>query len=207
MAKTKKAKKNGGGRGDAAGKKAIKKLAKKVEGMREEIGAAQDTDRMLGARLDEGLKTLANDLRKISTGIEAHVNAVKFDAGKQVEAVKSEAAREIAALKADMAKQIGAAKAETARLVEAVKAEAASLLADASKASDQAIATLKADLAQARSEIEKAVQSVKSGGNQRPAAATRAKATASKPVGSPAKSPLKRRPPRNGDAAKDDANA
>jgi len=206
MAKTKKTKKNGGG-GDGSGKKAIKKLAKKIEEMREDIGAAQDTGRVLGARLDEGLKTLANDLRKISTGIEAHVNAVKFEAGKQVEAVKSEAAREIAALKADMVKQIGAAKSETARLVEAVKAEAASLLADASKASDQAIATLKADLAQARAEIEKAVQQVKSGGNQRPAAATRAKATASKPVGGAAKSPLKRPPTRNGDAAKDDASA
>jgi len=159
MAKTKKTKKKNGGatassKAGHASKKAVKKLAKKVEGMGDDIVAAHQSDRTLGERLDQGLETLANDLRKISTGIEAHVNAVKFEANKQVEAAKTESGREIAALKADMAKQIEAAKADASRLMQAVKAETSALLADAGQASDQVIAKLKDELAQARAEID-----------------------------------------------------
>ncbi len=209
MAKTKKSKKKtGGAKTDFASKKTLKKLAKKVDAMGDAIGAAQQSDHTLGERLDAGLKTLANDLRKFSTGIEAHVNAVKFEANKQVEAVKSEAARELAAVKADMAKQIEAAKSEATKLAQAVKAETSALLADAGKASEQVVAKLKDELTHARAEIDKAVKSAKSGG-QRPAAATRPKATTSKAASKATapKSPLKRRPAANGEASKDDANA
>lgn len=218
MAKTKKArKKTGGAKTDFASKKTLKKLAKKVDDMGEDIGAAHNSDRTLGERLDQGLETLANDLRKVSTGIEAHVNAVKFEAAKQVEAAKSEAAREMVALKADMAKQIDAAKAESSRLVASVKAEAAALLAEASKASEQAIGKLKDELAQARAELEKAAKSAKAGkpaksaasdSAQRPVPARRPKATATKAAGAsaktPAKTPAKRRRSTNSGASKGD---
>jgi ElaB/YqjD/DUF883 family membrane-anchored ribosome-binding protein len=210
MAKTKKSKKKtGGAKTDFASKKTLKKLAKKVDAMGDEIAAAQQSDHTLGERLDEGLKTLANDLRKFSTGIEAHVNAVKFEASKQVEAAKSEAAREIAAVKADMAKQIEAAKSEATKLAQVVKAETSALLADAGKASDQVAAKLKEELAHARAEVDKALKSAKSGGGQRPAAAARAKATTSKAASKATapKSPLKRRPATNSGASKDDTNA
>jgi hypothetical protein len=218
MAKTKKSKKKtGGAKTEFASKKTVKKLAKKVDAMGDEIGAVRQSDHTLGERLDEGLKTLANDLRKFSTGIEAHVNAVKFEANKQVEAAKTEAAREIAAVKADMAKQIEAAKSEASRLAQAVKTETSALLADAGQTSDKVIAKLKDELAHARAEIDKAVKSTKSGGGQRPAAATRSKATTSKAAaskttasragGTAPKSPLKRRPATNSGASKDDASA
>ncbi|HUT48673.1 MAG TPA: hypothetical protein VM325_04995 [Alphaproteobacteria bacterium] len=211
MAKNKKAKKkSGAGKAAIAGKKTVKKLAKKIDAMDEDIGAARQSGLSLVERIDQGLETLASDLRKTSTGLEAHVSAVKSEAGKQIEAVRSEAARELTALKADMAKQVEAAKAEAVRLVEAVKSEAAALLADASQASDQAVARLKAELAAARTEIANAVKPsarTKPAGPQRPAPATRAKATASKPTGASAKTPLKGRPAANGGASKDDANA
>jgi hypothetical protein len=205
--KTKTKKKSGAGKADFASKKTVKKLAKKIDGMDETIGAAHQSDLSLGERLDRGLETLASDLRKTSTGLEAHVSAVKSEAGKQIEAAKSEAARELAALKADMAKQVASAKAEAARLVEAVKSEAAALLADASQVSDQAIAKLKAELAAARTEIADAIKPsspTKPSGPQRPAPATRAKATASKSASARPKTPLKGRPAANGGASKGD---
>lgn len=216
MAKNKNAKKKtGAGKAAFASKKKVKKLAEKIDGIGEDVGAARQSDLSLVKRIDRGLETLASDLRKTSTGLEAHVSAAKSEAVKQIEAAKSEAARELKVLKADMAKQVDAAKAEAVRLVEAVKTEAAALLADAGKASDEAIEKLKAELAAARTESGKTdkpsgpTKPTKPAGPQRPAPATRAKATTSKSAGASIKArpktPQKNarkggRPPANGDA-------
>lgn len=201
MAKDKKEKKKSGAKtADFGRKKKVKKRAKKADAPNEDVGGGRESKRSLGQRLDQGLETLASELRSVSTGLETHVNAIKFDARKQVEAVKTEAARELQALKSDMAKQIEVARSEAAGLVEAVKSEAAAQLAEARKASDQAMKTLKAELDDARTEIAKAIKP--SGGPAR----SRSSET-SGPSRTGAKRPAKAKPTPRGGAPKGDPKA
>ena len=93
MAKNKKAKKkSGAGKAAFASKKKVKKLAEKIDGIGEDISATRQSDLSLVERIDKGLESLASDLRKTSTGLEAHVSAVKSEAVKQIEAVKGPSA-------------------------------------------------------------------------------------------------------------------